>query len=146
MRNRFTTRNQWFTETIETIRTSGLTLIISTIRFSKPFKLNSGLIYRWASLIYWKLPSTVTKFLNQVFNFYSSRISPLLINSNSVVVVFNFQVPFFNNSCFHRILRHCPLRQIFHLLWILYNHPATCIIRICCVIDIHRFIFKFGFN
>ncbi|MCO5279144.1 MAG: hypothetical protein M9911_14260 [Saprospiraceae bacterium] len=43
MRNRFTTRNQWFTETIETIRTSGLTLIISTIRFSKPLVLNSGL-------------------------------------------------------------------------------------------------------
>ena len=37
MRNRFTTRNQWFTETIETIRTSGLTLIISTIRFYKTF-------------------------------------------------------------------------------------------------------------
>ena len=35
MRNRFTTRNQWFTETIETIRTSGLTLIISTIRYYK---------------------------------------------------------------------------------------------------------------
>ena len=31
------TRNQWFTETIETIRTSGLTLIISTIRFYKTF-------------------------------------------------------------------------------------------------------------
>ena len=37
MLNRFTTRNQWFTETIETIRTSGLTLIISTIRFYKTF-------------------------------------------------------------------------------------------------------------
>ncbi len=37
MRNRFTTRNQWFTETIETIRTSGLTLIISTIRFFKTY-------------------------------------------------------------------------------------------------------------
>ena len=37
MRNRFTTRNQWFTETIETIRTSGLTLIISTKRFFKTF-------------------------------------------------------------------------------------------------------------
>ena len=37
LRNRFTTRNQWFTETIETIRTSGLTLIISTIRFYKTF-------------------------------------------------------------------------------------------------------------
>ena len=37
MRNRFTTRNQWFTETIETIRTSGLTLIISIIRFFKTF-------------------------------------------------------------------------------------------------------------
>ncbi|MBP9133500.1 MAG: hypothetical protein KBF75_05705 [Saprospiraceae bacterium] len=37
MQNRFTTRNQWFTETIETIRTSGLTLIISTIRFFKTF-------------------------------------------------------------------------------------------------------------
>ena len=37
MRNRFTTRNQWFTETIETIRTSGLTLIISTMRLFKTF-------------------------------------------------------------------------------------------------------------
>jgi hypothetical protein len=37
MRNRFTTRNQWFTETIETIRTSVLTLIISTIRLFKTF-------------------------------------------------------------------------------------------------------------
>ncbi|HQU96998.1 MAG: hypothetical protein KBF75_11035 [Saprospiraceae bacterium] len=37
MRNRFTTRNQWFTETIETIRTSGLTLIFSTIWFFKTF-------------------------------------------------------------------------------------------------------------
>ncbi|HQW95725.1 MAG TPA: hypothetical protein PLU58_07985 [Saprospiraceae bacterium] len=35
--NRFTTRNQWFTKTIETIRTSGLTFIISTIRFYKTF-------------------------------------------------------------------------------------------------------------
>ena len=31
------TRNQWLTETIETIRTSGLTLIISTIRFFKTY-------------------------------------------------------------------------------------------------------------
>jgi len=37
MRNRFTTRNQWFTETIETIRTSGLTLIISIIQFFKTY-------------------------------------------------------------------------------------------------------------
>jgi len=37
LRNRFTTRNQWFTETIETIRTSGLTLIIYAIRFFKTF-------------------------------------------------------------------------------------------------------------
>ncbi|MCA0333568.1 MAG: hypothetical protein LCH44_06415 [Bacteroidetes bacterium] len=36
-RNRFTTRNQWFTKTIETIRTSGLTLIISIMRFFKTF-------------------------------------------------------------------------------------------------------------
>ncbi|MCA0334615.1 MAG: hypothetical protein LCH44_11770 [Bacteroidetes bacterium] len=43
MRNRFTTRNQWFTETIETIRTSGLTLIISTIRFYKTFTAEFGL-------------------------------------------------------------------------------------------------------
>ncbi|MBP9134288.1 MAG: hypothetical protein KBF75_09690 [Saprospiraceae bacterium] len=42
MRNRFTTRNQWFTETIETIRTSGLTLIISTIRFFKTFIAEFG--------------------------------------------------------------------------------------------------------
>ncbi|MCA0334186.1 MAG: hypothetical protein LCH44_09580 [Bacteroidetes bacterium] len=42
MRNRFTTRNQWFTETIETIRTSGLTLIISTIRFFKTFTAEFG--------------------------------------------------------------------------------------------------------
>ena len=44
MRNRFTTRNQWFTETIETIRTSGLTLIISTIRFYKTFTAELHLI------------------------------------------------------------------------------------------------------
>ena len=42
LRNRFTTRNQWFTETIETIRTSGLTLIISTIRFFKTFTAEFG--------------------------------------------------------------------------------------------------------
>ncbi|MBP9134653.1 MAG: hypothetical protein KBF75_11540 [Saprospiraceae bacterium] len=42
MQNRFTTRNQWFTETIETIRTSGLTLIISTIRFFKTFTAEFG--------------------------------------------------------------------------------------------------------
>ncbi|MCA0333913.1 MAG: hypothetical protein LCH44_08185 [Bacteroidetes bacterium] len=42
MRNRCTTRNQWFTETIETIRTSGLTLIISTIRFFKVFTAECG--------------------------------------------------------------------------------------------------------
>ncbi|MCO5278179.1 MAG: hypothetical protein M9911_09345 [Saprospiraceae bacterium] len=42
MRNRCTTRNQWFTETIETIRTSGLTLIISTIRFFKAFTAECG--------------------------------------------------------------------------------------------------------
>ncbi|HQU96518.1 MAG TPA: hypothetical protein PLO39_10255 [Saprospiraceae bacterium] len=39
MRNRFTTRNQWFTETI---RTSGLTLIISTILFFKTFNAEFG--------------------------------------------------------------------------------------------------------
>jgi hypothetical protein len=43
LRNRFTTRNQWFTETIETIRSSGLTLIISTIRFFKTFTAEFGL-------------------------------------------------------------------------------------------------------
>ncbi|MBP9134199.1 MAG: hypothetical protein KBF75_09240 [Saprospiraceae bacterium] len=43
MRNRFTTRNQWFTETIETIRTSGLTLIISTMRFFKTFTTEFGI-------------------------------------------------------------------------------------------------------
>ncbi|HQW97105.1 MAG: hypothetical protein KBF75_09450 [Saprospiraceae bacterium] len=42
MRNRFTTRNQWFTETIETIRTSGLTLIISTNRFFETFTAEFG--------------------------------------------------------------------------------------------------------
>jgi hypothetical protein len=42
MRNRFTTRNQWFSETIETIRTSGLTLIISTILFFKTFNAEFG--------------------------------------------------------------------------------------------------------
>ena len=42
MRNRFTTRNQWFIETIETIRTSGLTLIISIIRFFKTFTAEFG--------------------------------------------------------------------------------------------------------
>ncbi|HMT77888.1 MAG TPA: hypothetical protein PKA44_09265, partial [Saprospiraceae bacterium] len=40
--NRFTTRNQWFTETIETIRISGLTLIISTMRFLKTFTTEFG--------------------------------------------------------------------------------------------------------
>ncbi|MCA0334998.1 MAG: hypothetical protein LCH44_13745 [Bacteroidetes bacterium] len=43
MRNRFTTRNQWFTETIETIRTSGLTLIISIIRFFKTYTAEFGI-------------------------------------------------------------------------------------------------------
>ena len=43
LRNRFTTRNQWFTETIETIRSSGLTLIISTMRFYKTFTAEIGL-------------------------------------------------------------------------------------------------------
>jgi len=42
MQNRFTTRNPWFTETIEMIRTSGLTLIFSTIRFLKTFTAESG--------------------------------------------------------------------------------------------------------
>ncbi|MBP9133335.1 MAG: hypothetical protein KBF75_04865 [Saprospiraceae bacterium] len=42
MWNRFTTRNQRFTETIETIRTSGLTLIISSIRFVKTFTAEFG--------------------------------------------------------------------------------------------------------
>ena len=49
MLNRFTTRNQWFTETIETIRTSGLTLIISTIRFFKTyiteFRFKTNVLY-----------------------------------------------------------------------------------------------------
>ncbi|MCO5277540.1 MAG: hypothetical protein M9911_06085 [Saprospiraceae bacterium] len=43
MRNRFTTRNHWFTETIETIRTSGLTIIISTMRLFKTFTVEFGL-------------------------------------------------------------------------------------------------------
>ncbi|MBP9133662.1 MAG: hypothetical protein KBF75_06525 [Saprospiraceae bacterium] len=43
MLNRFTTSNQWFTETIETIRTSGLTLIISTILFFKTYTAEFGL-------------------------------------------------------------------------------------------------------
>ncbi|MCA0334663.1 MAG: hypothetical protein LCH44_12010 [Bacteroidetes bacterium] len=43
MRNRFTTRSPWFTETIETIRTSGLILIISTIRLFKTFTAEFGL-------------------------------------------------------------------------------------------------------
>ncbi|MCO5276519.1 MAG: hypothetical protein M9911_00885 [Saprospiraceae bacterium] len=43
MRNRFTTRNQLFTETIETIRTSGLTLIISIMRFFKTFTAEFGI-------------------------------------------------------------------------------------------------------
>ena len=47
MRNRFMTPNQWFTETIETIRTSGLTLIISTIRFLKTFTAEL-----WLNLFY----------------------------------------------------------------------------------------------
>ena len=37
--------SQWFTETIETIRTSGLTLIISTIRFFKTFTAEFGIIF-----------------------------------------------------------------------------------------------------
>ena len=36
------TRNQWLTETIETIRTSGLTLIISSIWFFKTFTAEFG--------------------------------------------------------------------------------------------------------
>ena len=47
MRNRCTTRNQWFIETIETIRTSGLTLIISTIRFFKTFTAELGINVRY---------------------------------------------------------------------------------------------------
>jgi len=43
MRNRFTTRNQWFTETIETIPTSGLALIISIMRFFKTFTAEYGI-------------------------------------------------------------------------------------------------------
>ena len=43
MRNRFTTRNQWFTESIETVRTSGLTFIISTIRFFKTYTAEFGI-------------------------------------------------------------------------------------------------------
>ncbi|MBP9134228.1 MAG: hypothetical protein KBF75_09385 [Saprospiraceae bacterium] len=43
MRNRCTTRNQWFIGTIEMIRTSGLTLIISNIRFFKTFTAEFGL-------------------------------------------------------------------------------------------------------
>ena len=50
MRNRFTTRNQWFTETIETIRTSGLTFIISTIRFFKTFIAELGFKESWTNL------------------------------------------------------------------------------------------------
>ncbi len=42
MWNRFTTRNQWFTETIETIVTSGSTLIISTLRFFKTLTAEFG--------------------------------------------------------------------------------------------------------
>ncbi|MCA0333827.1 MAG: hypothetical protein LCH44_07740 [Bacteroidetes bacterium] len=49
MRNRFTTRNQWFTETIETIRTSEFTLIISTIwnfkTFTAEFRFNLNRLY-----------------------------------------------------------------------------------------------------
>ncbi|HQU96407.1 MAG TPA: hypothetical protein PLO39_09685 [Saprospiraceae bacterium] len=43
MRNRFTTRNQWFTETIETIPISGLALIISIMRFFKTFTAEYGI-------------------------------------------------------------------------------------------------------
>ncbi|MCA0335091.1 MAG: hypothetical protein LCH44_14220 [Bacteroidetes bacterium] len=43
------TRNQWFTETIETIRTSGLTLIISTIRFFKTFIAELGFKESWTN-------------------------------------------------------------------------------------------------
>ena len=59
MSNRFTTRNQWFTETIETIRTSGLTLIISIMRFFKTFTAEFGLkgVGKWPDS-----PSSLTKF------------------------------------------------------------------------------------
>gem|GEM_PF-2800691 len=42
MQNRFTTRNKWFKGTIETIHTSGLTLIISTMWFVKTFTVEYG--------------------------------------------------------------------------------------------------------
>ncbi|MCA0332750.1 MAG: hypothetical protein LCH44_02245 [Bacteroidetes bacterium] len=51
MRNRFTTRNQWSNKTIETIRTSGLTLIISIIRFFKTFTAE----FDFKILLYFKL-------------------------------------------------------------------------------------------
>ncbi|MBP9134122.1 MAG: hypothetical protein KBF75_08850 [Saprospiraceae bacterium] len=56
MLNRFTTRNQWFTETIETIRTSGLTLIISTIQFFKTYTASLGFnTRRWFSVHLYRL-------------------------------------------------------------------------------------------
>jgi hypothetical protein len=51
MRNRFMTPNQWFTETIETIRTSGLTLIISTIRFLKTFTAEFGFKHKLLTIV-----------------------------------------------------------------------------------------------
>ncbi|MCB0603962.1 MAG: hypothetical protein KDC25_03765 [Saprospiraceae bacterium] len=51
MRNRFTTRYQWFVETIETIHTSGLTFIISTIRFFKTFTAEFGFNKKWNTRI-----------------------------------------------------------------------------------------------
>jgi hypothetical protein len=51
------TRNQWFTETIETIRTSGLTLIISTIRFFKTFIAELGFKESWTNFkSIWYIP------------------------------------------------------------------------------------------
>jgi hypothetical protein len=57
MWNRFTTRNQWFTETIKTIRTSGLTLIISTIRFFKTFTAEFGIKFNSLSRQIWESQS-----------------------------------------------------------------------------------------
>ena len=80
MRNRFTTRNQWFTETIETIRTSGLTLIISTIRFFKTYTAEFGLkgVGKWPDS-----PSSPMKFTKTTME-KLSKMPPGTVSSHGV--------------------------------------------------------------
>jgi len=82
MRNRFTTRNQWFTETIETIRTSGLTLIISTIRFFKSFTAECG----------FKIPDFSTFSHHWFTTNQSSVFSPYQFHWNILLIIWSNQV------------------------------------------------------